>query len=142
MGLFGHGGFFSKLNTSSGWRSVLKGIGLVGAGVLTGGLIGGTVLGMSAATAGGIVGGIGATGNIAGEYKTQKAIDEAKRQNAAAQAEIDKATMQAENERRAQLYSLRKQVGRPVGGANVGIYNNSGGSGTSSLSQYNGIVLG
>lgn len=129
MGLFGHGGFFSKLNTSSGWRSLLKGVGLIGAGLLTGGLVGG------------IVGGISAAGNIAGEYATQKAIDEAERQNAAAQAEIDKANRQAENERRAQLYSLRKQVGRPVG-ANVGIYNNSGGSGTTSLSQYNGVVLG
>lgn len=141
MGLFGHDGFFSKLNTSSGWNSLLKGVGLIGAGILTGGLVGGTVLGMSAATAGGIVGGISATGNIVGEYKTQKAIDEAERQNAAAQAEIDKANRRAENERRAQLYSLRKQVGRPVG-ANVGIYNNFGGSGTSSLSQYNGVVLG
>lgn len=141
MGLFGHGGFFSKLNTSSGWRSLLKGVGLIGAGILTGGLVGGTVLGMSAATAGGIVGAISAAGNIAGEYETQKAIDEAERQNAAAQAEIDKANRRAENERRAQLYSLRKQVGRPVG-ANVGIYNNSSGSSTTSLSQYNGVVLG
>lgn len=141
MGLFGHGGFFSKLNTSSGWRSLLKGVGLIGAGILTGGLVGGTVLGMSAATAGGIVGGISAAGNIAGEYETQKAIDEAERQNAAAQAEIDKANRRAENERRAQLYSLRRQVGRPVG-ANVGIYNNSGGSSTTSLSQYNDVVLG
>lgn len=158
MGLFGHGGLLSKVydktirkannfvkNDLGGWDNLLQGAGLVAAGIFTGGaataLGAGTIAGMSAATAGGIVGGLAATGSVGRGIEARKLELEAESQNAAAQAEIDKANRRAENERRAQLYSLRKQVGRPVG-AKVGIYNNSSGSGTTSLSQYNGVVLG
>lgn len=154
MGLFGHGGFFSKLYDKTirkvnnfvkedlgGWGNLLKGAGLLAAGIFTGGAAAALGAGVPAIVAGGLVGGLTATGSVSGGIEAKKLEQEAERQNAAAQAEIDKANKRAENERRAQLYSLRRQVGRPVG-AKVGIYNNSSGSGTTSLSQYNGIVLG
>lgn len=160
MGLFGHGGFFSKAydktirkvnnfvkNDLGGWDNLLQGAGLVAAGVLTGGaataLGAGTIAGVSATTAGGIAGGLVATGSVGSGIEARKLELEADRQNAAAQAEIDKANRLAETQRRAELFSLRKQVGKKTIGTKGSIYGNtSTGTGGSNLSEYNGIVLG
>lgn len=158
MGLFGHGGLLSKIKRETvsrfnnfvkrdlgGWDNILKGAGLVAAGVLTGGLGAaagaGTIAGLSATTAGGIAGATLAAGSVASGIEAEKLERQAEKENAAAQAEIDKANKLAETQRRAELFSLRKQIGKKNVGTKGAIFGASSSKSTTDYSQ-NGVVLG
>lgn len=130
-----------------GWGNVLQGAGIVAAGVLTGGVAAAGLTAVGAAGAGMAVGagalaGAGmAVGSVDAGIQQAKAERQAAKDAAAAQAEANKANDLAERQRRASLYSLRRQVGVRNVGANTAI---RGGTSTTVDTQkaMAGIVLG
>lgn len=158
MGMFGHGGGFSKVwhkteHATSKTGQISKDIWTHGGreGLLTAGVIAGTVF-TGGALAGGLAGGTAAltgtaiTGSLlAGGYMGYSSADahhEAQKlakQAVQEQIEIDKENAKADAQRRANLLSLRKQVGAVNVGAKSTVF--SGGSETDKNTA-TGIVLG
>lgn len=128
-----------------GYGNLLASAGIVAAGVLTGGVAAGagaTIAGSSNAVIGaGIAAGTGlAAGSAGAGIAEKKATREADHQRSLADAEAKVEQEKADRQRRASLYSLRKQVGKTVGG-NTAI--RGGASYTSDKTQdYTGVVLG
>ena len=164
MGLFGHGGGLSKLGhgiehtvkkTGSvahdvwthGGREVLLGAGIVAGTIFTGGALAGAIAGTgaiaggtAAMTAGAISGSLLA-GGYAGYSSASEHHEAAKlaEQQAEEQRVIDAENAKAYAARRANLLSLRKQVGAVNVGAKSTVF--SGGS-TETKTTGTGVVLG
>lgn len=128
-----------------GYGNLAAGAGIVAAGVLTGGAaagLGATLAGSSSAVVGaGAVAGAGlAAGSVGAGIAEKKAVREAEHQQAQADAEAKAEQEKADRQRRASLYSLRKQVGKTVGG-NTAIRGGSSYT-TDKTQDYTGVVLG
>lgn len=130
-------------NEAGGWGNVAMGAGILAAGILTGGV---AAAGLGGAYAGGLIAagtaaGAGiAAGSVSSGIKQAEYQREAEKAAASAQAEADKANALADSQRRASLYSLRRQVGV----RNVGASTSSAGGATNISAQkaMSGIVLG
>lgn len=166
MGLFGHGGFTSKLYDKTvsqpfkyatfeknslhkaddavqkigGYGNLAMAAGIALAGVATGGAAWAAGYGAMAAygaAGAGIAAGIG-TG-VSG-YESAKEEKRAEAIAAAEQAEINKANALADAQRKANLLSLRKQVGAVNVGAKSTVF--SGSSTTDNKNTATSVVLG
>lgn len=123
-----------------GYGNVLTTAGMIAAGIATGGIAFAAEAPAYAAIAAGSA--VGLTGIAQGGagIEARKAERDAEAIAAAEQAEINKANAQADAQRRANLLSLRKQVGAVNVGAKSTVF--SGGSTTDNKNTATGVVLG
>lgn len=122
-----------------GYGNLALAAGIAVAGIATGGAAWAGGYGAMAAygaAAAGVAAGVGTGISGAQAAKSER---EANERAAAQQAEVDKANAQAETQRRANLLSLRKQVGATNVGAKSSVF--SGGS-TETKTTGTGVVLG
>lgn len=125
-----------------GYGNLAMGAGIVAASVLTGGVAAagaGTAFSSGGAIAGGVTGSLIGGASVGSGIEGRKAEREANAQAAAQQAEVDRANALAEAQRRANLYSLRKQVGAVGAGSKSTIFS---GGGSATKDTATSVVLG